>query len=254
MHTQQNHCSTQVSHWSDGKRTLCLSVSTEESAALTPSLLSETLPRSHSRSGETGNSGVEDIGLPWHKSPRLLSPVCAGGRQRRDEALSTSVFGNAGMFSWGDRGDRPGASRGDPPPPPPPPPALFFLSPSLFLSLSSYLGETTKGFCTLEQSEEASEVSGVWYAGGQRISLSVPDNDVLQCNTLHISNNEPQLHVHWADISYSVPLVFTQARQQKESDGCTIISNQRLLFLLSWTEGADQVLATVCNKVLDLSQ
>lgn len=39
--------------------------------------------------------------------------------------------------------------------------SFFPLSPSLFLTLSAYLWETTKGFCTLEQSEEASEGSGV---------------------------------------------------------------------------------------------
>lgn len=135
------HSGITLKRW---KETLCLSLSTEKSAALTPSLLSETLPHSHNRSGETGSSGGEDIGLPWHKSPRLLSPVCAGGRQRGDEALSTSVFGNAGMFSWGDRGDRPGASRA--PPPPPPPPALFF-SPLLSFSTSLLiLGKPQKGF------------------------------------------------------------------------------------------------------------
>ncbi|TNN80218.1 hypothetical protein EYF80_009543 [Liparis tanakae] len=36
------------------------------------------------------------------------------GGQQGNEALSTSVFGNAGMFPGGDRGDRPGASEGVP--------------------------------------------------------------------------------------------------------------------------------------------
>jgi len=79
--------------------------------------------------------------------------VCARVGQQGDEALSTSVFGNAGMFPGEDRGDRPGASGG-----------VFYpfsllLSPSL--TVPAYLRETTIGFCTLEQSGEASDGSRV---------------------------------------------------------------------------------------------
>jgi len=83
-----------------------------------------------------------------------LSPVCAGGGQQGNEALSTSVFGNAGMFPGGDRGDRPGASEEVS--------LSFSFSLSLFsLTLSAYLRETTIGFCTPEQDEEASDGSRV---------------------------------------------------------------------------------------------
>lgn len=119
--------------------------------------------------GSQGRSGVQqdDIVLPWHKSPSFPS-VCAGGEQQGDEALSISVFGNAGKFLWGDRGDRSGASREDPPTHHTP-------------TLSAYLRETTIGLCTLEQSKEAPESSQVWYAGGRRTKVcTLSGQDMVQ--------------------------------------------------------------------------
>lgn len=117
------------------------------------------------------------------------------------------------MFPGGDRGDRPGASRG--------------VSPSLSFSLTlpAYLRETTIGFCTLEQSEEASDGSRVWYAGGQRarITPSVPHNDTVQCNTPHISNNEapcsPGIYLHRpVTARYSVCWVHVKCLNKTMSD------------------------------------
>lgn len=88
---------------------------------------------------------------------QISSSPSPGGGQQGDEALSVSVFGNAGMFSGGDRGDRLGASRG----------VFHPLSPSfspflfLTLAISAYLKKNTIGFCTLEQSREASDGSRV---------------------------------------------------------------------------------------------
>lgn len=94
----------------------------------------------------------------WVTMTQISSSPSPGGGQQGDEALSVSVFGNAGMFSGGDRGDRLGASRG----------VFHPLSPSfspflfLTLAISAYLKKkNTIGFCTLEQSREASDGSRV---------------------------------------------------------------------------------------------
>lgn len=91
--------------------------------------------------------GYHDINL--RISPSL---VCAGGGQQGDEALSTGVFGNAGMSP-----PREIEEIGLAPPARPLTPSSPFLS----HPLSAYLRETTIGFCTVEHSEEASDGSRV---------------------------------------------------------------------------------------------
>lgn len=141
---------------------------------------SQTLRHSPRQSGATGSSEGKGIGLPWHKSPRLLLLEVGSGAMR----LLASVSLGMPACSLEEIGEI-----GLAPPEesftlslPPSLPFSFSLSPSLLISKKN-----TIGFCTLEQSREASDGSRVWYSGGQkaRESLSVPHNDTIQCNTQH---------------------------------------------------------------------
>lgn len=135
---------------------------------------------SHERSGETGRS-VRGYRVAFHARSRVCVRVCE--RERTAAPMKLSATASSGMTACPSEeieGDSCGASDENPlTTPTPPPPAV----PSS--TFSAYLGKNTIGFCTLENSEGASE--GSRCAAGQRAGGC---SDVVRLNTPPITQEQ----------------------------------------------------------------